>query len=209
MALTIVTPPASLAALILDSVVDHFNAEIDTGESPSPTVTDIAYIEALTEAAVTMLDGPNGRLGRCLLEQTWKQTIDYNFPAVIELRLPPISAVGSIKYYDDDGALQTLSAGLYRVNGQGSWLTEIAPAYGESWPTVRYQRATIEVTFTAGYGDALADVPPPILQAIRMLTWHWYDNRSAVERTQFAEMPFGVRSLLAPYRVFTCPASRA
>ena len=31
--------------------------------------------------------------------------IDYNFPAVIELRLPPISAVGSIKYYDDDGAL--------------------------------------------------------------------------------------------------------
>jgi uncharacterized phiE125 gp8 family phage protein len=204
MALTIVTPPASLAALMLDSIVDHLNAAIDTGESPSPAVSDIGYIEALTEAAVAMVDGPNGSLGRCLLQQVWKQTIDHGFPAIIELTLPPLQSVDSIKYYDDDGALQTLSSSLYRVTGLDSWLAEIAPAYGETWPTVRNQLATIEITFTAGYGDELADVPSAIVHAIRQLVAHWYLNRSAVERTQFAEIPFGVRSLLAPYRIFRC-----
>lgn len=206
MALTLVTAPASLAALMFDSIVDHLALGVETGESPTPDIPDQAYITALAEAAVAMLDGPNGKLGRCLLEQTWKLTVDHAFPPIISIAVPPIQSVDSIKYYDDNGALQTLSPSLYRVTGTGSWLAEIAPAYGEAWPSVRWQPATIEIVFTAGYGDSLDDVPAPILQAIRELVAHFYENRAAVERTAFAEVPMGVRTLLAPYRTFHCPA---
>ncbi|HWA18964.1 MAG TPA: head-tail connector protein [Devosia sp.] len=202
MALTIVTPPASLAELMLDSIIDHLSASIETGESPTPAVPDQAYMLSLTEAAVALLDGPSGKLGRCLLTQSWKRTLDHCFPAIIELVLPPLQTVDSIKCCDDAGELQTLSPSAYRVTGVGSWLTEIAPAYGTSWPSTRYQAATIEVTFTAGYGGTAEDVPAPILQAIRYLVAHWYENRAAVERTAFAAVPYGVESMLAPYRVF-------
>lgn len=202
MALTLETPPASLAALMLDSVLDHLSRTVETGESPTPEDPDQNYILALTEAAVALLDGPNGKLGRCLLEQTWTLTLDHCFRPIINIALPPIQSVDSVKYCDDDGALQTLAPSRYRVTGTGSWLAEIAPAHGESWPSVRWQPATIEVAFTAGYGDELADVPAPILQAIRELVGHWFDNRAAVDRTPLVEIPFGVKTLLAPFRVF-------
>lgn len=202
MALTLETPPASLAALMLDSVLDHLSRTVETGESPSPDDPDQNYILALTEAAVALFDGPNGKIGRCLLTQSWILTLDHCFPPIINIALPPIQDVDSVKYYDSDGTLQTLSPSLYRVSGTGSWLTEIAPAYGETWPSVRWQPSTIEVEFAAGHGDELADVPAPILQAIRELVGHWFENRAAVERTAFVEIPFGVKSLIAPYRVF-------
>lgn len=206
MALTLVTPPASLAALMHDTLVDHLSLGVDTGESPTPEIEDAEYVRALAEAAVGMVDGPDGELGRCLLNQTWRQTMDHCFPPIVRIVTAPVRDVVSVKYYDEDGILQTLDPAHYRVTGTGSWLTEIAPAYNESWPAVRWQAATVEVTFTAGYGDNLADVPATIIQAVRELVAHFYENRAAVERTQFAEVPLGVKALLAPFRVFRCPA---
>ena len=202
MSLTIVTAPASLAALLLDSVVTHIGAEQDLAASPAEPL-DAPYILALTEAAVALLDGPAGKLGRCLLSQTWRLSIDHHFPPIIGLTLPPLQSVQSVKYTDDNGALLTLDAAAYRVTGTGSWLTEIAPAYGTAWPSVRWQREAILVEFVAGYGDGAEDVPPPILQAIRLLVAHWWQNREAVNVGNItSEIPLGVRSLLNPYRVF-------
>lgn len=202
-ALTLVTPPASLAALIYDSVLTQLSADVETGESPTPDVPDAQYILALTEAAVMLLDGPSGKLGRCLLSQTWRQTVDHCWPPVIGLTLPPIQSVDAVKYIDGDGVQRTLAPSAYRVTGAGSWLTEIAPAYGQTWPTVRWQAETIEVEFTSGYGTGADDVPAPILQAIRLLVGHLYQNREAVNVGNITgEIPFGVRSLLAPLKVF-------
>lgn len=206
MSLTLVTPPASLAEMILDSVVTHIGAEYDLGASPVEPL-DAAYILALTEAAVAWLDGPSGQLGRCLLEQTWRLTVDHHFPPVLLLTLPPVISIEALKYADDNGAEQTMDAADYRVTGVGTWLTEIAPAYGLAWPSVRWQRETIKVEFKAGYGDAAEDVPAPILQAIRMIVGHWWQNREAVNVGNItSEIPFGAKQLLSSYRVFRCPA---
>jgi uncharacterized phiE125 gp8 family phage protein len=37
--------------------------------------------------------------------------------------------------------------------------------------------AGIELDVTVGFGDAAADVPEPLRQAIRLLVAHWYENR--------------------------------
>ena len=39
----------------------------------------------------------------------------------------------------------------------------------------------VEIDFVAGHGDAPADVPPPIRQALLLLIAHWYEHREPVE----------------------------
>lgn len=200
--LKLVSPPASLAALMLESVVTHVGAEQDLSASPAEPL-DAAYLLALTEAAVAMLDGPEGRLGRCLLEQTWRLTIDHHFPPIIGIALPPVLSIEAITYVDDAGADQTLNPSNYRVAGAGAWLTEVYPAYGLTWPAVRWQKEAIGVEFKAGYGDTADDVPAPILQAVRMLVGHWFQNREAVNVGNItSEIPLGVRTLIQPFRVY-------
>lgn len=200
MGLTQIDPPASLAELLLDSVLQQLNLTVDTGESPPPTVPDEALVLEYTKAAVAHLDGPSGRLGRCLLTQKWRLTVDHCWPPIIPLTLPPISAIDAVSYADEDGEEQTLGESAYRVTGLGTWLTEVAPAFGETWPAVRWQREAITIEFTTGYGTGLEDVPAPILQAIRMLAAHWYLNRSPLGSG--SELPFGFRDLIAPFRVY-------
>ena len=40
--------------------------------------------------------------------------------------------------------------------------------------------AGIEIDVEAGYGDAPADVPQPLRQAIELLVAHWYENRGLI-----------------------------
>lgn len=205
MSLVLLNPPASLAAMMLDSVVTHIGAEQDLSGSPTEAL-DADYILALTEAAVAWLDGPNGTLGRCLLDQTWRLSIDHHFPPIIHLTLPPVISVESVTYADDNGTERTLAPSAYRVTGLGAWLTEIAPEYGLAWPSVRWQRETIGVAFKAGYGTSAEDVPAPILQAIRLIVAHWFQNREAVNVGNItSEVPFGAKPLLSPFRVFRSP----
>ena len=44
--------------------------------------------------------------------------------------------------------------------------------------------------------------PSSVLQAIRLLVAHWYVNREAVAPGVMAEVPYGVKAMLAPYREF-------
>ncbi len=198
--LTLITPPASLAHDLSFDVKEHLGLEID------PVPADSNHIARLTEAAVAALDGPAGRLCRCLYTQTWRQTIDYGFPPVVELTLPPITAITAIRYTDEDGIEHTLDSSAYRATGLGAWLTEITPAYGQAWPVVRHEREAIEIDFVTGYGTDPDAVPPAIIQAIRLTVAHWYFHRSAVESSGLAEVPMSARALLAPFRVYRCPA---
>ncbi|TIN78345.1 hypothetical protein [Mesorhizobium sp.] len=195
------TAPESLAELLLQSICDHLRIEADIGGSPPVEPDDLATIRACTVAAVTRLDGKEGRLGRCLLTQTWTLFLDC-FPPCIELPLPPLQAVIHIKYLDSDGTQQTLDPTLYRVSGAGSWRPEVAPAYGETWPDTRTVADAVEVQFRAGYGDTEADIPPPILQAINVMAGHFYVERQPVTFTTPHEIPMLARDLIAPFRVY-------
>ncbi|OWK20074.1 hypothetical protein AJ88_33070 [Mesorhizobium amorphae CCBAU 01583] len=152
-------------------------------------------------AAVSRLDGNQGRLGRCLLTQEWTLYLDC-FPTCIELPLPPLQAVVHIKYLDSDGVLQTLDPSAYRVSGAGSWRPEIAPAYGETWPDSRLVADAVQVRFRAGYGDSEENIPPPILQAINVMAAHYYVERQPVTFAKPYEIPLLACDLIAPFRIY-------
>ena len=69
------------------------------------------------------------------------------------------------------------------------------------WPVPGRIANGIEVAFTAGFGDAAADVPAPIRQAILLLIAHWYEHRTPLEiGAQAQPVPDMVGELLGPYR---------
>jgi uncharacterized phiE125 gp8 family phage protein len=139
---------------------------------------DDDYIEGLVSAATNYLDGREGILGRAVVTQTWTGTIDWRFPDQIEVPLPPLQSVSSVKYIDTAGDQQTLASTEYQViSNKEPGL--IVPAFGKCWPSVRNQRQAVEVVFVAGYGAPEA-VPERIKQAVLFLVSHWYISRTPV-----------------------------
>ncbi|RWN34167.1 MAG: hypothetical protein EOR97_05270 [Mesorhizobium sp.] len=196
MNLVLETAPESLADMLFQPVCNHLRIE-----SASPVPVDAAYIKACIGAAVSRLDGNQGRLGRCLLTQEWTLYLDC-FPSCIELPLPPLQEIIHLKYLDTDGTLQTLDPSAYRVSGAGSWRPEIAPAHGQTWPDSRYIADAVQVRFRAGYGDDEESVPPPILQAINVMAAHYYVERQPVTFTTPHEIPLLACDLIAPFKIY-------
>jgi len=117
----------------------------------------------------------------------------------IVLPRPSVSDVSEVRYVDEQGQSQVLSSELYRVDTK-TLLPRITPAYSESWPCLYDEINAVQIDFTAGYENAAA-VPKPIIQAIKMLTKHFYDNRDIVESGSVTEVPITVERLLGTYRV--------
>lgn len=137
-------------------------------------------------------------LNRQIMPATWTLTLE-EFPNVIELRLPPVSAVSSITYKDDNGTTQTLAASLYQTDlSTQDGPARIAPAYGQSWPSTRPDTyGAVVVTFTAGYASASV-VPLPIKHAIAFLVAHWFKSREPIiTGTIVSDLPYGVDVLLS------------
>ena len=57
----------------------------------------------------------------------------------------------------------------------------------------------VRVVYTAGYGDAAADIPQAIRQAILLLVGAWYGQRETISRDAMREVPFAVTALLSVY----------
>lgn len=146
------------------------------------------------------------KLSRALISQTLEITLDA-WPKGDKLEIPraPLQSITSIKYYDTDHTEYTMSSDDYFVDTASS-PGRVVLNYGATWPsgTLRPVNGVV-VRFVAGYGDEEDDVPEHMVQAIRLLAGHWYENRSAVEVTgaQPKEIPFGVSALLWPDRVVT------
>lgn len=154
-----------------------------------------AQMEGFIAAATSYLDGPSGVLGRCLIEQTWSFMIS-DWVDRVPLPLPDVSNV-AVRYLDSVDNQQTLitpasyvvktELGEQLVFGSGDF-----PALSD----VHEQPITIEMT--AGYGQAVSDVPPAVVQAARFLVAHFFDMRGVMGKSD--EMPIGVRAMIAPFR---------
>ena len=55
------------------------------------------------------------------------------------------------------------------------------------------------------YGGA-SDVPEPIVQAIKLLTTHLYENREAVTSLGVNAIPYTIGAMLQPYRILRSQA---
>lgn len=116
----------------------------------------------------------------------------------------PVTAISEVKYQttaDKDYAtdLTTLAA-TYWYTDTISQPARIA--FRDSPKTYDYALTPVVVTFTAGY----TTMPAPVLQAIRLLVAHMYENRQEeVIGTITTRLKFGLEALLNPFRIIYQP----
>ena len=143
-------------------------------------------------------------LGLALITQSWSYFLDA-WPRGPELALPlrPVQSIAAVRSTPPTSPSPSSPADTYLLDGAGAPAAPRAPAARSPGPTPGRIANGIEIAFTAGYGDAAADVPAPIRQAILLLVAHWYEHREPHRhRPPAATRPCRpmVSDLLAPYR---------
>jgi uncharacterized phiE125 gp8 family phage protein len=141
---------------------------------------------------------------RSFITQTWELVLDRAL-AELEVPLPPLQEVTKIEVVDAAGARTEVPAASYWVELGGGSCGRVRLADGCSWPSHRGFGSFI-VTFKAGYGDAGADVPEKIREAIMKRAALLYEGREDT-RILGANHPLTnevqeVDALLFPYKVF-------
>src|SRR5262245_125117 len=135
-------------------------------------------------------------MGRALVQQTWELSLD-EFPEdEIEMPLPPLQSIVSVKYDDVGGVEQTISASSYRVDTY-SEPGRIFPT--SSWPSTLDKNNVVRVRFIAGYPstldspDNLVDmIPQSIKNAILLHIGMLYANREqSIVGTTAVILPWG------------------
>lgn len=140
-------------------------------------------------------------LGLALITQAWSYFIDA-WPAGPELALPlrPVQSIAAVKLYAADESVTVVPAGTYLLDGAAT-PARLVRSGSLAWPKPNRAANGIEVALVTGYGDAAADVPAPIRQAILLLVAHWHEHREPVEiGAASATVPAMVSDLLQPYR---------
>lgn len=137
--------------------------------------------------------------GRALMAQTWDVWLDGFSGPEIEIPLPPLQSITSIKYIDGAGVQQTLAGTEYSADTSGI-NGRVLLGYGKSWPATRAQSNAVVIRFVAGYADA-ASVPQCVKQWMLLQIAHWFENREAASDGKLEPLPF-VGGLLDPVRVY-------
>lgn len=181
-----ITAPAT-GAVSLDEIKKY--GRVDASE-------DDAQMTLMMDAATGYLDGFAGILGRCLVNQVWRQRFSIWRPCLV-LPFPDVSDI-TVTYVDQDSVVQTVDPTLYEIIDLAG-RSAVSFRSGFSAPGLDGDQAfAISVDLTAGFGDQ-TQVPAPLKVAIVRLGIHWYDFRSEVGND--ASVPFGVSALVAPYRM--------
>lgn len=94
---------------------------------------------------------------RSLAPQTLEVVLD-TWPRW-EINLPrgPVTAVSSVKYYDEDAVEQTLSTSIYETD-LDSIVARVQPRDGEEWPDLATMVNAVRVRYTAGWTAATCPV---------------------------------------------------
>ncbi|EJW10149.1 Gene Transfer Agent (GTA) ORFG06 [Rhodovulum sp. PH10] len=175
--------PLSLAEAKLVLRVEH-----DTDDDLIATLIAAArrHVEAVTR--------------RALLVQTWRLARDA-WPASgrIAVLPAPLRTVVAARVFDAAGTARAIDPEIFTLDPTNApGVIAVAPHV----PRAPGRRtAGIEIDVSVGYGETAAEVPAPLVQAVRMLLAHWYANRAVVAETSAQPLPLGVAALLAPWRV--------
>lgn len=194
MPLYLIEAPDNDDVLTLADAKQHLRVSFDD---------DDAQIADHIAAAIQNIDGRDGWLGRALGPQTWELRLPEfcdRGGREIKVPLPPLISIGSVKYYDGDDVLQTLSADDYEVIGVGGFgKARLVLKSGKAWPGLGRRTENVVVRFTAGYET----VPRTILMALKRQVASMYENReTVVVNATVAKLPGAVEGMLLPLRVW-------
>lgn len=164
------------------------------------TTDDDTYISGLIVAARTMVEQ---RTGRALMPQRVRIGMDA-FCATTKLPRLPLATVHGllVKYYDEDGALQTVNDATYTINMYVEPV-EVTLAYNQTWPTIRHVAGGVTMEYDVGYANAAA-VPAPLKQWMLLAIGAMYENREQFSAgVEYYAIPEDFMGLLwQPYMVY-------
>lgn len=156
----IITKPA-VPAVTLVNIKAHLRIES----------TDTTFDARITPYLYAAIDQTENTTGRALISQTWDLIFDsWDELGCTFFPLGNLQSVTSVKYQDEDGETQTVSADDYLVDGAGTDEGRVIfhsdsdfdfPSLWESDP--------ITVRVVCGFGDADTDVPDTIQSAIKLM----------------------------------------
>jgi uncharacterized phiE125 gp8 family phage protein len=138
-------------------------------------------------------------LGLALITQAWSDLLDAWPEGGVGLPIRPVQSVSAVKVTAADGAVTVLPPDRYLLDGAG--LPPRLVPVGGPFPDPGAAALGIEIAFIGGYGDAAADVPSPIRQALLMLIAHWFEHREPIHDAAVTRIPSSVSELLLPYRL--------
>lgn len=171
MALTLVTAPTAEPVSIFD---------LKTQLRIDGALEDPYLLTCLHRAQAYLAEG-SGWTGIACLTSTWDYALDC-FPwgaslrdRSIRLPLRPVQSVSSVKYIDEAGVQQTMSAADYVVY-PNAVPPMIAPDYLTVWPTPRRQIEAVTVRFIAGWTGPAA-MSANVRNALVLLAGHFYTHR--------------------------------
>ncbi|WP_340109464.1 head-tail connector protein [Pikeienuella sp. HZG-20] len=142
-------------------------------------------ISDLERAAVSLLDGWGGLLGRGILRQAWRQ--EFSHWGRLRLALPDALSA-TVTWLDGDGAEQSADQAELRADHLGSYVLASGPASSRIF-------VVFEVELPAHHLMA-------VRQAVKLLVGQWYENREAgVTGTITATVPLAFESLINNVRV--------
>lgn len=191
----------TMPVVSLDEMKLHLNVDHDNHND---------LIEAITAAATEEVDGIAG-IGRALVDQTWDLYLEEFGSEPIEIPLPPLIEVESVKYYDSDNALQTLVADTYYevIGAGGHSPARLALKNTQSWPSLYSREEPVIVRFRAGYVDLSGSpqsgaVPFKIVAAIKLIAGTLYLQRETIVIGQtVVAVPGAAANLLSKFRVYS------
>lgn len=185
-----------------------------------PTIEPITLAEAqthlkvngedtyLTSLIITARMMMERYLNRSLILQTWKGYSNC-WSMKFCLPYPPLLAVASVKYYNIDGNLITLSNTDYWVNNADQ-PGSVQMVYDFSPPELQYGRPNaIEIEYTAGYAvtgtddEKRAAVPAPIKHGLKVLLTDMHEHRGQyVIGNSANKLPQFVIDLVHSYKIY-------
>lgn len=198
--LSLITPPTQ-EPVSLAEVKAHLRVATDG---------DDALLSALIVTARSVAESLTGR---ALLAQTWRLYLD-QAPSQRYLILPkaPLLSVAQVCSYDESDNLTVFASSNYLVDS-ASQPGRLVLRGLYSWPQILRTANGLEVTYTAGYGTAAAQVPAAIRQGLLAHVAHLYQNRGdylspdgQMQVAVQAGLPSISLSLYAPYRLLSLGA---
>lgn len=195
--LTLKTKPAEEPIALIDAT-NYLRIDLAPED-----VEEINYLKSIITAAREWCEGFQKR---AYITQTWEITFDY-WPEenIIEIPKGSLQSIDSVKYKNSLGVEMSLNENIDFVYSKKGILGRITPAYGKSWPSFTpYPLDAITIEFKCGYGDTADKVPEKVLQAMKLLISHWYENRTPITDTRALpkELDFTVSALLGMDRIY-------
>lgn len=174
--------------------LSEFSEHLHLGSGFADDGAQNSVLEAYLRAAIAAVEA---RTGKAVFQRRFAWVL-YNWiaPGCQGLPISPVQSVESVRLIAETGQETVIDAGDYSLERDAHY--PALTGQGKDLPRIA-QGGQAEIILEAGYGPDWSDVPHDLQQSILMLAANYYDNRHGTSGRR-EDIPFGVMSLLEPFR---------